>query len=59
MNYRDFIPPILLKISQKLYILIQEFTIKPFLARVNNKSKLFPMKVNPVGNCKGNPTEFF
>ena len=59
MNYKQFIPPIIFKIINKIYILKQLFEINDYTKNVNINSELFPINIKLVGNCKGDPTEFF
>jgi hypothetical protein len=59
MNLKQFIPPIIIKIINKFYILRQFMDIYIYIRKVKKGSSLFPIKVKLVGNCAGDPTEFF
>ena len=59
MNFKQFTPPFLFKVKNKIYILKQIFEIKKYTKKLNINSELFPLKIKLVGNCKGDPTEFF
>ncbi len=59
MNFKQFIPPLFIKIRNKFFILKQYFEINKFIRNVKNSSILFPIKFKLVGNCSGDPTEFF
>ena len=59
MNFKQFIPPFLFKVKNKIYILKQIFEIKKYTKNFKINSELSPLKIKLVGNCKGDPTEFF